>query len=120
MWLSGYKQHSELLYECSVLLKNAAKKVKLGSHHENHTEMSTIPAAKPPTRSSAAISKPATAKPPALTKKTSQVKGVTGRGTVGTGKVTGAGKVTAGAKTKAGGRSSRALPSLVCTQVIGG
>ena len=83
--------------------------MKLGSHHENHTETSTIPAAKPPTKSSAAVSKPAAAKPPALTKKTSQVKGVTGRGTVGTGKATGAGKVTAGAKTKAGGRSSLKL-----------
>ena len=97
----------------SVLLKNAAKKVKLDGRHENHTDTSTIPAAKPPTRSSAAVSKLTAAKPPALTKKTSQVKGGTGKGTVGTGKATGAGKATAGAKTKAGGMSSPALPSLV-------
>lgn len=87
-----------------ALLKNAAKKVKLDGRHENHTEISTIPAAKPPTRSSTAVSKPAAAKPPALTKKTSQVKGATGRGAGGTVKATGAGKVTAGAKNKAAGR----------------
>lgn len=78
--------------------------MKLDGRHENHTETSIIPAAKPPTRSSTAVSKPATAKPPVLTKKTSQVKGATGRGAGGTGKATGAGKVTAGAKNKAVGR----------------
>ena len=105
-----YKCSSQNYCVRSVLLKNAAKKVKLDGRHENHTDTSTIPAAK---RSSAAVSKPAAAKPPALTKKTSQVKGGTGKGTVGTGKATGAGKATAGAKTKAGGMSSPALPSLV-------
>lgn len=95
-------------------LKNALKRVKLD---ENLTEESAMPVTKPPSKAAATVPKsvpPArkTAKPPGVTKKTLQGKGVVVKTVTATSKAAGTGKVAGSGSAAPGvrGKTGRLSP----------